>query len=67
MENFQHIVSIDDNQRKIIIYRLYDDGTKHFYTETNLPKSKEKLDDFCNELGFSILVDSPLARSILNL
>lgn len=71
MRAYDHIVKIDEDARELKIYRLDADGTRTFYTSTKLPDSSGWKDDrlgvFAKQLGENLLLDSPIARKLLNL
>ncbi len=65
MKNFKHLIEIDKG--KLIIYRIFDNGTKELFTETALPDINAGDDGdafakFSQQLGENVLMDSPLAR-----
>jgi hypothetical protein len=64
---FSRLVEIDEVTRRLKIYRVYSDGRRQFYTETELPprtveSTSSAYADFARELGENILIDSPAAR-----
>jgi hypothetical protein len=64
---FSHLVEIDEVNRRLKIYRVFSDGRKQFYTETELPPrtvdpSSPVYTEFARILGENILIDSPAAR-----
>lgn len=71
--NYSHMIEIDEGRRRLVIFRIYDDGgRKELYTYVDLPdisfeKDKEKFHDFARILGENLLVDSPIARKLFNL
>ena len=69
---FSHLVDIDEEKRRLIIYRVFPDGRKQLYTEATLPRSAVNSDDstlahFARTLGENILMDSPAARRVIGL
>jgi hypothetical protein len=65
-----HLVEVDETSSKLIIYRVYFDGRKELYTQVDLPvgaKETDSLGAFCRMLGENLLLDSPVARKLLNL
>ena len=66
-----HLVEYDSDERKILIYRIFQDGSKVFYTEISIPPAsdamKSVLDDVFSRLGEAIIIDSREMRSVLNL
>lgn len=70
--SFSHLVEIDESSRQLIIYRVFPDGEKQLFTQTDLPsktidEDKDSFEKFARTLGENILIDSPIARSILNI
>lgn len=72
MGNYSHIVSIDAEKKSLMIYRLFDDSRKEFLTACNIEGISSKNDwdkfaEFARQLGENILMDSPMARKIMDL
>lgn len=71
MRPYDHLVHIDEDTREIKIYRVDADGTRTFYTSTELPESSgwkdSRLEAFTKLLGENLLMDSPTARKLLKL
>jgi len=72
MDNYSHLIEIDEKARRLIIYRAYESGKKELYTEVDLPdktfdEDKNKFQEFARMLGENILMDSPVARKLLGL
>lgn len=73
IENYSHLVEIDEDRRRITIYRVRSkDGWKQLYTCIDLPEKKASEDKsgfhkFSQLLGENLLIDSPTARKILGL
>jgi DNA-binding PadR family transcriptional regulator len=69
--SFNHLVEIDEEAKRLTIYRIYEDGRKELYTHVDMPISsegdKEKFQNFSQLLGENLLIDSPVARRLLNL
>jgi hypothetical protein len=68
---FNHLVEIDEKERSLTIYRVNDTG-RSLYTSTKLPDKKrgndaEAIKEFCRLLGENILIDSPIARKLLEI
>ena len=69
--NFSHLVEIDEEAKKLKIFRVFNDGKKQFYTEADFPIGKTG-DDKCEYerfmlmLGENILLDSPVARRLMS-
>jgi len=69
---FSHVVDVDADTRKVVVYRLYADGRRELFTLMDLPvdatsTTNSRLDEFCRMLGENLLLDSPIARSLLRL
>jgi hypothetical protein len=67
VEDFSHVVTIDEDARKLVIYRVFENGKKSLYTSVEIP---ENLDEnsagtFARTLGENLLVDAPAARRLL--
>ena len=72
MKNHDHKVIIDENSKTIIINRIMPDGSEHLFTSAKLPSGNaqdnwEEFESFAKQLGENILLDSPVARKLLNL
>jgi len=72
MFEYSHLVHIDKKQNKLLIYRVYEDGKKHLYTEIALPEVSESqsieiFKEFSKTLGENILIDSASARQHFNI
>lgn len=72
MKTFSHIVSIDPEKKLLKIYRLFEDSQKEFLTERSIEgisaqKDWGKFSQFAQQLGENILMDSPVARQIMNI
>ncbi len=72
MESFAHTIEIDEKNRLLKIFRLFQDGRREFFTSTELPDINahdewDSFEAFAKQLGENILMDSPSARKILEL
>ena len=72
MENFSHILEVDEKEKKLCLYRLFDDGSKQLYTNVDLPAApavdnREQFEAFAIRLTENLLIDSPQARKLLKL
>ena len=70
MPRFDHIVSIDEAARELVIHRIDSKGKCSLYTKAPLPRAtgwSPDLEAFARQLGENLLMDSPLARRILGL
>ena len=67
--NFAHSVEIDEESRQVKIYRIFPNGQKQLYTETEMPSGGRgaAFEAFSRTLGENLLLDSPIARRILGL
>ncbi|MBN8979231.1 MAG: hypothetical protein J0I08_22470 [Rhizobiales bacterium] len=68
--NFSHLVEIDEDAKKLKIFRVFDDGKKQFYTEVDFPNRKANdgpgdYEGLMRMLGENILLDSPAARRLM--
>jgi len=56
-----HLVEIDEQSKRLVIYRIYPDGRKHLYTEVALPQcvaaDKSVFEQIARTLGENILLD----------
>jgi hypothetical protein len=71
-QTFSHLVEVDEAQRRLRIYRVFSDGKRHLYTETQLPPpaagpNNPVFERFARTLGENILMDSPAGRRALGL
>lgn len=71
MDNFSHLVEIDEGAKKLTIYRV-DAKTEQrtLYTSVSIPSKRvrgndREFSDFARMLGENLLLDSPAARRIL--
>jgi hypothetical protein len=70
MKMHDHFVHIDLGARELQIFRVLSDGQKELYTAITLPESSgwtEKFESFAKQLGENLLLDSPVARKLLDL
>lgn len=71
MQNYCHLMEIDEDRRQLTIYRIYSDGKKELFTAVDLPSAAFKNEDedmfgeFARLLGENLLLDSPIARKLL--
>jgi len=70
--SFSHLVEIDESSRQLTIYRMFPGGEKQLYTQIDLPtkkldEDKEAFGEFARNIGENILIDSPVARTILSI
>lgn len=68
---YSHIVEVNAEKRKILIYRLRDDHPELYTSidieDRNWNRNSDQYREFCRLLGEDILVDSPSARKIFRL
>lgn len=67
---FDHLVQFDEATREIVIYRVEPNGQRSLYTKTELPNTKgwsKAVDHFAKQLGENLLMDSEVARKLLQL
>jgi hypothetical protein len=68
MSEFTHVVEVDLPERRVKVWRLFDDGRRQFFTEVHfvdgMPSDAEKI--LLQQIGEDILLDSPSGRSLLN-
>ena len=70
MNNYSHVIFIDESSRELVIYRLDDSGVRTIFTRTPLPVGSgwtESLESFAKTFGENLLLDSPSARQLLNI
>ena len=70
MERYCHVVEFVEPGREVVVYRLYEDGRQELLTRSQLPSLESPGDPvgtFAKLLGESLVLDSPIARSILRL
>ena len=69
--SYNHLIEIDELNRELFIYRVYPTGMKELYTQVKLPDSanqdKQVFNNFCLQLGENILIDSSVARKLLQI
>jgi hypothetical protein len=73
MDNFAHLVEIDEGTQKLTIYRV-DPKTdqRALYTSVKIPSKRihgndREFREFARMLGENLLIDSPSARRLLGL
>lgn len=69
---FSHVVSIDDESRILRIDRLFEDGHRVLFTQTELPKletsdREKKIAEFVRLLGENLLLDTQAGRQLFGL
>ena len=69
---YAHLVKVDEESRKLTIYRVSESGERSLFTCVDLPEldpgnEEETLTNFTKTLGENLLLDSPAARKLLGL
>ncbi|MFC5491370.1 hypothetical protein [Dokdonella soli] len=70
MSTHNHLVEIDEETNELVIYRVDPQGGTTLFTKTLLPKGRgwePDVVEFAKLLGENLLMDSPVARRILDL
>ncbi len=72
VETYAHLLEVDEDKRRISIYRISADGKKQLFTSVDLPSKTFSEDEdgfkrFARHLGENLLLDSPVARKLLGL
>jgi hypothetical protein len=72
IDNYSHLIEIDEGSRQLAIYRVSPNGQKSLFTSAELPSQKFLQDEggfrkFACRLGENLLFDSPVARRLLDL
>jgi hypothetical protein len=71
LENFAHLIEINEEKRLLTIYRVHGEE-RHLYTSIAFPdkswdENPEDIKEFCRMLGENIIIDSPIARKLLGI
>ena len=70
MKPYTHQIEIDETTRELRIFRLEPDGTRSLFTAVKLPSTKgwsNETKALATTLGENLLLDSPVARKVLEL
>ncbi|QJR13837.1 hypothetical protein DSM104440_00627 [Usitatibacter palustris] len=70
MERYSHVIEFVELGSEVVVYRLYSDGRQELLTRSpfpNLESAGDPVGRFAKLLGESLILDSPIARSILKL
>jgi hypothetical protein len=70
MQSYDHLVTVDQASRELIIYRIDTQGRRTLFTKTLLPISQgwtSEVQELAKMLGENLLIDSPSARRLLGL
>lgn len=65
---YDHLVTIDESTRELVIYRLDANGRRTLFTKTRLPDTQgwsRETNRLAQELGENLLMDSEAARRLL--
>jgi hypothetical protein len=68
--SFDHLIQFNEATREIVIYRVDPNGRQTLFTKTELPTTQgwsNALERFAQELGENLLMDSAVARKLLQL
>jgi hypothetical protein len=70
-DNFGHLIEFDEKERRLVIHRVQG-NERHLLTFVELPKqtwseSSDEMREFCQKLGETLLLDSPIARKLLKI
>jgi hypothetical protein len=67
---FDHLIHYDEATREPVIYRIEPNGRRSLFTKTELPRTKgwsKAAEHFAKQLGENLLMDSAVARKLLQL
>jgi len=69
---YNHLLEIIEEDRILNIYRIYKNGEQELFTQVELPcntivNEEANFKKFCCILGENLLLDSPVARKLLDL
>ncbi|MFZ5595333.1 MAG: hypothetical protein ACOY4D_13980 [Pseudomonadota bacterium] len=69
---FSHLVEVDEVTRRLTIYRVFANGEKQLFTQVDLPlktvnEDEKGFEEFSRMLGENLLIDSPVARKLLDI
>lgn len=72
MKPFDHLITIDEKNKKLSIYRVFNDKSTELFTSIDLPdiSASEQVDEFelfTQQLGENLLMDSPAGRKLFDL
>ena len=70
--DYVHQVEIDQINRKITIFRIFSNGEKEIYTDTDVPtisidEDRAAFDSFCLKIGQMLMADSEAARNMFKI
>jgi disulfide bond formation protein DsbB len=72
MEKYAHLVPVDEEQRHLSIYRVFESGERNLYACVDFPPNvfdvdRKAYERFLRLLGENLILDSPAARKLLGL
>lgn len=70
MSEFDHLVCIDQESRRLAVYRISDEGKRTLLAEIGLPTEQAwtaALERIARQLGENLLMDSSKARRLLDI
>jgi len=71
-EHHRHMLEFDDKQAKLLIWRVFSNGEKVFYTEISFEelarmREEESFSSVCERIGEALILDSSVGRKIFEL
>jgi hypothetical protein len=69
MKEFTHVIEVDLPERRVKIWRLFEDGRRQFFTEVHFVEGMQRDAEnlLFQQISENILLDSPSGRALLNL
>jgi hypothetical protein len=70
MSGYDHLVRIDEESNQLVVYRIGPGGERSLFTRVPLPAGRgwePDVKEFARMLGENLLMDSPVARRLLDL
>jgi hypothetical protein len=70
MQNYDHLVQVDEAAREIRIYRVDSSGLRTLFSSVPLPAGggwNAPVEQLARDLGENLLMDSPSARKLLQI
>ena len=70
-ENYAHLIEADEANKRIVIHRVFNDGTKDLLTYFNLPQKtacedKKGFHEFARFMTMYMFCDSPVVRKLMD-
>ena len=70
--HYVHQIEIDEANRKITVLRVFSNGEKDIYTETDVPiisldEDRAAFDSFCLKIGQMLMANSEAARKMFKI